>query len=352
MKFATATLAVLAAAGTVSADNWLDQLGNSFKNKGQEIAACAKASSQLSCNAKYDIPASSSANCCFNGALVDGGKQSGLILSTSFWTTTAADPANNGPKDSTTIHGLWPDCECLIRCRKQTSTCILTITLRSREYGPFFFFFLFFFWLIYKPSSFFSWIIHNSSSSPTDCDATYPAFCSAVSGIPEYTGAQIVDVMAKYDPALKAYYDKYFKDLNGDAPSFLEHEYNKHGTCYTTMRPSCQPKLPWISQADFAVLNYFRQIAHKFAELPTYDILKAAGIVPDANKTYQLADVQAALKEAHGATPFVGCNKKGEMNEFWYFNFVQGSVNFGRYEPTESTTKSTCPATLKYLPKP
>lgn len=144
MKFATATLAVLAAAGTVSADNWLDQLGNSFKNKGQEIAACAKASSQLSCNAKYDIPASSSANCCFNGALVDGGKQSGLILSTSFWTTTAADPANNGPKDSTTIHGLWPDCECLIRCRKQTSTCILTITLRSREYGPFFFFSFFF----------------------------------------------------------------------------------------------------------------------------------------------------------------------------------------------------------------
>ncbi|ETS62049.1 hypothetical protein PaG_03606 [Moesziomyces aphidis] len=277
MKFAAATLAVLAAAGTVSADNWLDQLGNSFKNKGQEIAACAKASSQLSCNAKYDIPASSSANCCFNGALVDGGKQSGLILSTQFWTSNAPDPANNGPKDSTTIHGF---------------------------------------------------------------------------GIPEYTGAQIVDVMAKYDPALKAYYDKYFKDLNGDAPSFLEHEYNKHGTCYTTMRPTCQPKLPWISQADFAVLNYFRQIAHKFAELPTYDILKAAGIVPDANKTYELADVQAALKQAHGATPFVGCNKKGEMNEFWFFNLVRGSVNFGHYEATESTTKSTCPATLKYLPKP
>lgn len=207
--------------------------------------------------------------------------------------------------------------------------------------------------LVYEPPPFFlGSYINNCLHLLQYCDGSYPSFCSSVSGIPEYTGAQIVDVMAKYDPALKAYYDKYFKDLNGDAPSFLEHEYNKHGTCYTTMRPTCQPKLPWISQADFAVLNYFRQIAHKFAELPTYDILKAAGIVPDANKTYQLADVQAALKQAHGATPFVGCNKKGEMNEFWFFNLVRGSVNFGHYEATESTTKSTCPATLKYLPKP
>lgn len=118
------------------------------------------------------------------------------------------------------------------------------------------------------------------------------------------------------------------------------------------MRTSCQPQLPWISQADFAVLNYFRQIAHKFAELPTYNILESAGIVPSSTQNYTLTAVQAALKNAHGATPFVGCNKKGELNEFWYFWETYGSVNFGVYEPTESTTKSTCPASLRYLPKP
>ncbi|KAJ1026915.1 hypothetical protein NDA16_002208 [Ustilago loliicola] len=298
MKFtAASTLALLAAAGSVAADNFLGelgQLGNTIKNKGQEIAACAKASSQLSCQAKYDIPASSSANCCFNGALVEGGKQSRLILSTQFWTTNAEGPANNGPKDSMTIHGLWPDY----------------------------------------------------------CDGTYPQFCTNVSGIPEYTGEQIEAVMQKYDPALFAYYQKYFKDLDGDSTDFLAHEYNKHGTCYTTMRGKCQPTLPWISQEDYAVLNYFRQIAHKFQERPTYKFLEAAGIVPTTSKNYTLAEIQSTLKERHGATPYVGCNKKGEISEFWYFWNVAGQVNFGRYEPVESTTKSSCPASLRYLPKP
>lgn len=297
MKFTAATFAVLATIASVNADPLLgdlSQLGNAIKNKGQAIATCAKASTQLSCHASYDIPASSSANCCFNGALVEGGKQSGLILSTQFWTTNAPEAVNDGPQDSTTIHGLWPDY----------------------------------------------------------CDGSYPQFCSNVSGIPEYTGSEIEAVMQKYDPALFAYYQKYFKDLNGDSTSFLEHEYNKHGTCYTTMRPGCQPKLPWISQADYAVLNYFRQIAHKFAERPTYNFLQAANILPTTDKNYTLSEIQQTLRDAHGATPFVGCNRKGELNEFWYFWNTYGSVNFGLYEPVESTTKSTCPPSLRYLPKP
>lgn len=295
MKFTTSTFLSLAAFATsVLADFPFDPASSTTLNKGQSVAACARAKSQLSCHSRYPIPASSPANCCFNGALVDGGKQSGLILSTQFWTTNAPNPANDGPSDSTTIHGLWPDY----------------------------------------------------------CDGTYPQFCSSVSGIPEYTGEQIEAVMEKYDPALYAYYGKYFKDLNGNSTSFLEHEYNKHGTCYTTMRPSCQPDLPWISQSDYAVLNYFRQIAHKFAERPTYTFLAEAGITPSNTQNYTLAQVQQVLKDAHSATPFVGCNKKGEMNEFWYFWNVRGTVNFGEYVPVESTTNSTCKASLRWLPKP
>ena len=158
--------------------------------------------------------------------------------------------------------------------------------------------------------------------------------------------------MQKYDPALYAYYQTYFKDLDGDFEGFLAHEYNKHGTCYTTMRTSCQPQLPWISQADYAVLNFFRQIAHKFQERPTYDFLASAGIVPSSEKNYTLAEVQQTLKKFHGATPFVGCNSNGEMNEFWYFWNVYSSILDGVFVPTESSTASTCPASLKYLPKP
>ncbi|EST05311.1 Ribonuclease T2-like protein [Kalmanozyma brasiliensis GHG001] len=297
MKFTPLIVLATTLSGAFAQKNPLASLGPLGKlgAKASDAATCAIASSQLSCHASYDIPASSSANCCFNGAISEGDKQSGLVLSTSFWTTTAADPANNGPKDSTTIHGLWPDY----------------------------------------------------------CDGTYPAFCSNASGIPEYTGAQIEAVMQKYDPALFAYYQTYFKDLNGDSADFLEHEYNKHGTCFTTMRPTCQPALPWISKPDFAVLNYFRQIAHKFAERPTYNILANAGIVPSATQNYTLVQVQDALKKVHGGTPYVGCNKKtGALSEFWFYWNVRGQVNFGLYEPVESTTKSNCPASLRYLPKP
>ncbi|PWZ03790.1 ribonuclease T2 [Testicularia cyperi] len=298
MKFTALTLAVLATAGSAAADklsNDLSNISNAYKTKGQDIAACAKASSQFSCNSRTPIPYDSAATCCYNGALVEGGKESGLILATQFWTTNAPNKVDNGPADSTTIHGLWPDY----------------------------------------------------------CDGTYPQFCTAQTDIPEYTGEQIEAVMQKYDPALFAYYQKYFKDLDGDSTDFLAHEYNKHGTCYTTMRTSCQPSLPWITQADFAVLNYFRQIAHKFQERNTYAILENAGIVPSSDKTYSLVDIQTALKNAHGATPFVGCSRStGEINEFWYFYNVAGSVNFGRYRPVESTTKSTCKDTVKYLPKP
>lgn len=295
MKLTAPTLALVAAASTVAANNQFESLGqlsSAWQKKADSIATCAKASTQLSCHASF--PASSPANCCYNGALTEDGKQSGLILSTQFWTTNAPDPANNGPKDSTTIHGLWPDY----------------------------------------------------------CDGTYPQYCSSVSGIPEYTGDQIIQLMQKYDPALYAYYQKYFKDINGDSTSFLEHEYNKHGTCYTTMRTSCQPSLPWISQPDFAVLNFFRQIAHKFQERPTYQFLQSAGIIPTTEKNYTLTQVQQTLKDFHGATPYVGCNQNGEISEFWYFWEVRGSVNFGLFQPVESTTKSSCPSSLKYLPKP
>lgn len=60
---------------------------------------------QLSCHASYNI---STDSCCFNGALTQGEKQSGLVLATQFWD---AQP-DVGPADSTTVHGLWPDCEC------------------------------------------------------------------------------------------------------------------------------------------------------------------------------------------------------------------------------------------------
>lgn len=85
--------------------------------------------------------------------------------------------------------------------------------------------------------------------------------------------------------------------------------------------------------------------------MPTYDWLKHAGIVPSETKTYSLKSIQDALAKKHGGVPFVGCNKQGELNEFWYYYTTKGPVNFAKYIPGETTTKSTCPDQVKYLPK-
>ncbi|PWN46602.1 ribonuclease T2 [Violaceomyces palustris] len=278
---ASIPLAALALAGSATASS----LGFGVA-KG--VLECARAVTQLSCHSKYEISANSSATCCYNGALQEGSKESGLFLATQFWD---AQPST-GPEDSTTIHGLWPDY----------------------------------------------------------CDGTYPQFCSNVSGIPEYTGAEIRSVLQKYDPELLAYMDVYYKDYQGNDESFWEHEYNKHGTCISTLRTECQPPLPGISREDYAVVGYFRQIVNRFRKLPTYRWLEEAGIVPSNTTTYTLAEIEGALSKKHGGVPYVGCTKKNQLDEFWYYFNTYGRIESGIFVPGPSTTKSSCPATgIRYL---
>lgn len=146
------------------------------------------------------------------------------------------------------------------------------------------------------------------------------------------------------------------------SPGLPEHEYNKHGTCFSAMRSSCMPPPELrsgyvngknITAADYAVLAYFQEIVKQFQSHPTYLWLNAAGIVPSNTTTYALSDVQMALKNATGAMPFIGCDDdaKEELTEFWYYNYVYGPLLGGHYVSTDSTTKSTCKGQVKFLPK-
>lgn len=142
-------------------------------------------------------------SCCYNGALEPGDKESGLILVTSFWN---AQPSL-GPEDSTTIHGLWPDY----------------------------------------------------------CDGTYPQFCTAESGIPQYSGADIDNILAKYAPDTLDYLHVYFKDNTGDDASFRSHEWNKHGTCYNALRGKCfKPHQEGQTPEEAALVAYWQEIVRRF----------------------------------------------------------------------------------------
>jgi len=84
----------------------------------------------------------------------------------------------------------------------------------------------------------------------------------------------------------------------------FQYEWKKHGTCYSTLKPSCLPSgSPWGAEA----VAYFQRMVELFKKLPTYEWLKSAGITPSAHKTYDLDDVIRAIKEASGVrcTPFL-----------------------------------------------
>ena len=141
---------------------------------------------------------------------------------------------------------------------------------------------------------------------------------------------------------------KYWKDYQGNDESFWEHEWGKHGTCISTLEPSCYPN----HQPTEEVLDYFTRAVSLFKSLPSYQWLAAAGIVPSTTKTYTLAEIQAALTAGYGRNVIINCSKN-QLNELWYHYNVQGSVQSGSFIPVDPVgSASTCPSTgIEYLPK-
>ncbi len=140
----------------------------------------------------------------------------------------------------------------------------------------------------------------------------------------------------------------YWKDGDGDDETFWEHEWGTHGTCISTLDPSCYTDYEATQEA----VDYFVKTVSLFQSLPSYNWLSAAGIVPSSTTTYTLSAIQAALTSQFGYAVTVRCSRNDEL-ELWYHFNVQGSVQSGTFYPTTPRgSGSNCPSTgIKYLPK-
>ncbi|PNS20284.1 Ribonuclease T2 [Sphaceloma murrayae] len=207
----------------------------------------------------------------------------GQVLSVQFWDTNPA----TGPEDHWTIHGLWPD----------------------------------------------------------NCDGTYEQFCD-----PSREYANISCILEAAGPRgrnVLSFMQKYWKDQAGQDESFWEHEWNKHGTCYSTLQPKCFGHY----KPQEEVVDYFEQATRSFRSLPTYQYLKQAGIVPTTAKNYTYDEFVAALRKPSGITALPRCSK-GEVYEVWYTYNVRGSIANGHFERVEPVGEGVgCPSSFKYLPK-
>lgn len=140
----------------------------------------------------------------------------------------------------------------------------------------------------------------------------------------------------------------YWKDENGNDESFWEHEWGKHGTCISTLEPSCYTG--YTPQEE--VSDFFKRTVDLFKTLPSYDWLSQAGITPSSSKSYDTDDVQTALSQKHGAPVTIQCTDDGALDEIWYHFNVKGSVQDGQFvaAPPDGS-KSSCSGSIKYLPK-
>ena len=96
------------------------------------------------------------------------------------------------------------------------------------------------------------------------CDGSYTQYCDESR---QYTNIScILESYGQY--ALLDFMEKYWKDDGGEDEQFWEHEWNKHGTCYSTLEPSCYTRY----RPQEEVVNFFQRVVAEFITLPTYQV--------------------------------------------------------------------------------
>ncbi|KAJ9647175.1 Ribonuclease T2 precursor (RNase T2) [Coniosporium apollinis] len=187
-----------------------------------------------------------------------------------------------------------------------------------------------------------SWTLHGLW--PDHCDGNYDKCCDRSRFYNNITS--ILQHFGKTE--LLSYMSTYWKPYQGSDETFWKHEWDKHGTCINTMKPECYADhVPTQEVAD-----YFQKAVDLFKELPSYQWLAEADIVPSTTATYSADAIQAALSAKHGHPVTIIC-KSSALKEIWYHYGVRGSVQTGEFVATEPDgMKSECPSDgVRYLPK-
>lgn len=188
-----------------------------------------------------------------------------------------------------------------------------------------------------------SWTLHGLWSDK--CRGGYQQFCnsdweiqSAEATLRDLGLNSLVNTMSEY-----------WKNQGSSDNSLWTHEFNKHGTCMSTVSPKCYNS---SQPANQNVGDFFSRAVNLYESLNTYIWLSAAGITPSINKTWTISEFSDALvSHTNGHTVYLGCDRHNAVNEVWYFFSLKGSVADGQFKFIDSISTSSCTDGFKYLPK-
>ncbi|KZT72874.1 ribonuclease T2 [Daedalea quercina L-15889] len=186
-----------------------------------------------------------------------------------------------------------------------------------------------------------SWTIHGMW--PNYCDGEYPEDCDSSRDYDDITS--LLQDQGATDTL--DYMNTYWLSDDESDEKFWEHEWDTHGTCYTTLQTSCFSDYETGEDA----VTFFETVVTLFKTLPTYDWLSSGGITPSDSKTYSLSDLQAAIQSAAGVTASFDCDDD-ELYQIEYWFNVQGPVSGGDFIAIDAYEAGSCPSSgIKYLPK-
>ncbi|KIM82368.1 hypothetical protein PILCRDRAFT_785988 [Piloderma croceum F 1598] len=187
-----------------------------------------------------------------------------------------------------------------------------------------------------------SWTIHGLW--PDNCDGSFSENCDPSR---DYTNiAGLLTAQGASDTL--DFMQTYWVDINGQDETFWEHEWSTHGTCMSTLVPSC---LPSGSPTGAEAVAFFQTVVSLFQTLPTYTWLSNQGITPSSTKTYSLSTLTSAIKAEWGFTPALDCSS-GALDSISYYFHLKGSVIDGTFVPINAPSAGSCPSSgIKYPPK-
>ncbi|OLY82654.1 Ribonuclease Rh [Smittium mucronatum] len=172
----------------------------------------------------------------------------------------------------------------------------------------------------------------NGTWSDSGCDASR-----------NYTSTG--DIVKARNPDLFNLMNKIWQSSSGPNSDFWDHEWNKHGTCLTTIDPQC-----FVNYQKYdELIKYFEIVTAQHAKYDFYKALADEGIVPGAN--YTRSSMEAALNKNAGIRSLVRCDKTGTFTEVWAYFDILGQDTFlprvPDYNPNDCQNLYYPPKTVK-----
>ncbi|KAJ6531080.1 ribonuclease T2 [Mycena capillaripes] len=184
-----------------------------------------------------------------------------------------------------------------------------------------------------------SWTIHGLW--PDNCDTTFTENCDPSRA---YTGIAAL-LTAQGAASTLSFMQTFWKDISGNDETFWEHEWSTHGTCMSTLKPTC---LPSGSSKGAEAVAFFQTVTKLFQNLPTFTWLSNQGITPSSTTTHTLASLTAAIRAESGFTPAFDCSGSN-LNAVTYYFHLKGSIIDGTFVQISAPESGTCPSSgIKY----